>query len=258
MIIMIIVGGILVLGLLKFLSQLFNGTGPVSKGLGNIFGAGAHFINGVSNGCMAQSDCKKEGSEDDCVGGNGCSWNFPTQSDKEGSCLNTTGKPVGSGSFFSSGCIAGMGFLSYIGGSMFLGVFGLFINWGKNKLSNTKAQLEDKPINEVVKEQLSESSKAVEKILEERSESGKPELKESEITDLASKVGNNVATSDAIKAVNGQSGVSKEEIARQLNEIKTQNENEQKDIEEVSTENGVSKESQSENTDEANSAVPIE
>ena len=61
---MIFVGGIIVLAILKVINQLFNGNGPVSKGVADVLGTLANFANGLINGCTAQSDCVATTSAD--------------------------------------------------------------------------------------------------------------------------------------------------------------------------------------------------
>jgi hypothetical protein len=226
LIVMIIVGGILLIGLLKFLSQLFNGTGPVSKGVGDILGSGAHFIDGIVNGCTAQANCSNEGSMDDCIKGNGCSWKESTKSGDEESavCVNTTGREVGTGSLISTSCVFGLGFLMYIGASVFLGAFGLFLTWGKNKLTRDTSAMTGKTSRQIVEAQAREIMDLVNKYNAERKKLGEKPLTEKGSRDLSRKVANKVVLRDALSANEGQSNMTNEEIAKNREELAKQGE----------------------------------
>lgn len=75
-IILYLVLGLMIIGAIKAVSTLLNGTGPLTKGMGQLMGAGANVINTVVNGCKSQPDCSKEDgqTEKQCTSMSNCTW----------------------------------------------------------------------------------------------------------------------------------------------------------------------------------------
>jgi uncharacterized protein YneF (UPF0154 family) len=257
MITMIIVGGILVLGLFQFINQFFNGTGPVSQGAGDVLNSIAHFVAGITNGCLPQDECTNEGSENDCEGANGCSWKPPETSgkDKVGICYKTTDKKVGEGSIFSPSCAIGFGFILYIGGTLILigaRLLGVFVT---NKLTKDTAarslQTEEEVIRNIVQESARKTAEALEKLNKEEGE-----VNYESIRDISRKITARKSSQLNLDSINGQAGISQEE----LNVLKAQNEKAyaevEKDLAERAEKAGISEEEQTENDRVVDETVP--
>jgi len=113
---------IVAISVIKFLMQLFGGTGGVGAGIASVFGAGANFINGISDGCSKQQDCSEgKASLKDCKAIMNCSFRQITVPVVPGTgpapgpvpgpvntCVSTNGTPAGGG-ISTLGCLFGIG-----------------------------------------------------------------------------------------------------------------------------------------------------
>ena len=111
---------IVVISVIKFLMQLFGGTSGVGAGVASVFGAGANFINGISDGCSKQQDCSEgKASLKDCKAIMNCSFRQITVPVVPGTgpgpgtklvttCVSTNGTPAGGG-ISTLGCLFGIG-----------------------------------------------------------------------------------------------------------------------------------------------------
>ena len=117
MIVMIIVGGLLVMGLIKFFISLFGGgDGPIPKGVGDVLGAAAKAIIALSIGCGKQGNCKFS-DQKSCETATGCGWSADDSGNS--TCGITSGLSEGEGGVFSKYC--GLGMLAL--GGAFLAMF---------------------------------------------------------------------------------------------------------------------------------------
>lgn len=146
------IAAILLIGILKCLTQLFGG-GTIGKGISDVLGAAANLSNGLTNGCSKQPDCSKSTDSKNCPT-SGCGWNPPVKSGDKGTCYNNTGNKTGSGGFFSLKCGIGVGFLVYIAGQLLLPIVSLFASRFAVKSENVKtaSRLSGKSISETLKE----------------------------------------------------------------------------------------------------------
>ena len=171
LIIMIIAGSILALSLIKLLNQLFNGDGPVSQGIADILGSGANLLNGLMNGCVKQDDCVNLTEKQNCLNGNGCSWNTE-QTDINGkvtpaSCMKThDGVKTGEGGFFTPSCALGMGALIFGVASLLNIIFGPIIAYflSKNKNAEKASTISGDTISETNKEIIDNSRSKIEEL----------------------------------------------------------------------------------------------
>ena len=179
-------GAVFVIGILKILSQLFNGNGPLPTGLGNLFGAAANLVNGIINGCTSQGDCTQPSSQDTCNKMSGCEWDPGTATATKpavASCLNTSGRPPGGGNFFSGSCVLGMGSIFAICGALLFLVIGPAVAYAFRKsndnikaASEVSGKSEGQIWKETVKETVKEFDRSVreyEKNAEKLSDSAK-------------------------------------------------------------------------------------
>jgi len=130
-----IVAGIFVLGILKVILQIFNGTGPIPTGVGKVLGAGANLVNGIVNGCSKQPDCSKGSNTDknSCENLTNCSFEKTKGTDGKttGACISSNGVAPGGG-INTMGCALGIGLLTWLAASILAPIAGFFINmWGK-------------------------------------------------------------------------------------------------------------------------------
>lgn len=239
MLVMVIVGGVLVLGVVRFISQMFNGDGPIQKGIGDALGAAANFVNGITNGCSSQADCSKATSEDPCNKSQGCSWNESKSGDTKSSCINVTGNSPGNKSFFSTSCVLGMGFIAYIAGSIVLALGGWMLNRNKNKnletanrLSNTDSETGLRDTTESARKKAGRAREILE------AENGAP-LEANRSRDLGRLSGITEARDRAVDAINGQDHLSAEEKAQQCADAYERFADYAKEAQEAATENGV-------------------
>jgi hypothetical protein len=157
-----IVAGIFVCGILKLILQIFNGTGPISTGVGKVLGAGANLINGVVNGCSKQPDCSKGSNTDknSCENLTNCSFETTTSLPTPGAtgtttnaCISSNGVAPGGG-INTMGCALGIGFLAWLAASLLAPIAGFFIKlFGmKNKTVQNMAEVSGKPYHELWQE----------------------------------------------------------------------------------------------------------
>ena len=217
---MIFVGGIIVLAILKVINQLFNGNGPVSKGVADVLGTLANFANGLINGCTAQSDCVATTSAD-CTSKTGCGWYTPPTAGKDGSCVNTTGKAPSSGSFFAPSCILGIGSLIWLSGLVIVFIIKPIVarlnrkNANVDVASQTSGESVEDIVNEVAKKSIKDADVA-QKTLE--AEKGR-DLNSVEMTQLGKQTANININIRALESINGQSGVTPAERALQSQNV---------------------------------------
>ena len=172
-------GAVLVLGIVKIISQLFNSTGPLANGLANILGAAANLVNGIINGCVSQGDCTKPTEAESCYKMNGCEWDTgdaKTTPATTASCLNTSGRSPGGGGFFSGSCVLGMGSIFALCGAFLLLVVGPALAFAFRKSNeNIKAASETsgKSEGQVWKETVEETVKEYDRTLREYEKDGK-------------------------------------------------------------------------------------
>lgn len=137
-IVLVLVGGIVLIGILKIISQFFTGNNPLTDGLKDVFGPIAKFADGITNGCEAQGACDGTDQES-CNNENGCNWVPAKTSGDNGTCSNTTGRSQNSGSFFSTSCLLGMGSIFALAGSFLFLIIGPLL---KAALSKKNEQLD--------------------------------------------------------------------------------------------------------------------
>jgi hypothetical protein len=220
-IVMVVVGGIVLISFLKVISQLFNGTGPVSNGLGQIFGAFAHIIDGAFNGCSAQDDCTKDTfqSESNCENGNGCNWNDPDTSGDNGSCTKSSDKPVDSGGWFSPRCFVGAGFIIFLVSSVIILIIGPLVKLltTRETSDNVKlaSEISGKNLSDLNTDLIIEGRKKIEEAIDKYEEEY-GELSDDEIEILARKMASRVAKTSVTDALKGQTEMSQKEIAKAM------------------------------------------
>ena len=118
----------------------------------------------------------KPKNKDDCVKSNGCSWDTGDTSTKTPSpatCFNSTGRKTGDGSFFSTSCLMGMGFLAYLAlilvGPLLRGAAYLF--GGAKDVVKDASRVSGKKLSEMMDKMTEDAHKATErtlKLLEEK------------------------------------------------------------------------------------------
>jgi hypothetical protein len=195
---------VVVLGITKVLLQLFVAAGPLFKGLEDILGAGANIVEGFTNGCSVQPDCSQTTDATVCKNQYNCGWNTPSKSDEEATCINMSGRPSGSGGFFSAGCGLGIGAILYGCGILFTGFITLLAaGFSRNKNVETAGRLNLKGTAETLKDTVGETKKGVEKIKTDADKEGKP-LTDDQI-ELTAKLGaNSVSLNKALESTVGQ------------------------------------------------------
>ena len=229
-IVLYIIGGIVLIGILKTLTQLFSSHGPIQDGVAEAMGAAANLVNGLINGCEAQGECNST-DEKGCGSEQGCKWTPSTTSGQPGSCLNTTGKDPTSGSFFAPSCILGMGSIFALCGLLLLTVIGPLIraalskkNENRDIASKTTGKSESEVFETVAKESKTTAEEAKKKL--EAKEDAKP-LTDAKAKELGKAAVNVESRKVAQEGTNGQSGVSAADNAQKQQEIK---DNFQKDM----------------------------
>lgn len=134
MIVMIIVGGLLVMGLIKFFISLFGGgDGPIPKGVGDVLGAAAKAILALTIGCGKQGNCKFS-DQKTCEAGTGCGWSADDSGNS--TCGITSGLSEGEGGVFTKYC--GLGMLALGGAFLVLFPFATSILWAIFKSGSSK------------------------------------------------------------------------------------------------------------------------
>ena len=192
---------VIFMGITKIILQLFIAAGPLWEGIADIAGAGANIVEGLTNGCSSQPDCKKTKDSNVCKNQDNCGWNAPSESGEEGTCINLTGRPSGSGGFFSTSCGLGIGFLLYIS-AVFLTPFLKFLasRFTKNENIETAARLETKPTDTVLKVVVEKAREATEDIKNE----SETDMTDAQIKLTASKCTNNESVNQVMKSVKNQ------------------------------------------------------
>ena len=214
-----------VLGIVKVFSQMFNGNGPLPKGLGQLFGAFANIINGIIDGCESQGDCTKPTSKDSCTSMKGCDWQDTTTSGSSGSCINTNGRPPEQKTFFSPSCILGMGAIFAFCGIVVLFVIGPILAYAFRKSNeNTKAasEISGRSEVEITKEQCNETVKEYNSKIEE-AEAKKLNFSEEAKTLMVKQIGINEQMASVIKAAKGDSKLSPDEVTARVSAAKVIN-----------------------------------
>jgi hypothetical protein len=239
----ILVGGIILLGIIKVIYQLFNGTGPVSQGVGNILGTFAHIADGLTNGCSNQPDCSNVTNTDSCNATTNCKWSPSPTSGGPGDCLGTSGNPPGTGGPTTLKCGLFVGWIAYLGGTLVLLIAGGLIRRVTTKAnpnSDIISKLEGKSTFETFKDLFTKAKTVSEKAAEDPKIKGDDKLIEAVSSEITIKIiDNNVTIS-----IKGQSGMSPQQIAdltsqvmqntqKALEEQKEINENEGVDNEQV-------------------------
>lgn len=257
MIVMIIVGGVVLLGFFQFMNQFLNGTGPINKGIGDMLDTAAHFVDGIMNGCLPQSECTNENTQDGCKGGNGCTWTAPDTSgtDQVGTCSKTTDKKTGSGAIYSPSCALGFGWILYVGGTIFLIAARALGLLAHSKISENIAargvETKQEVTDRLAKEAQIECDKAMQKLTAE-----KAELSDSIIRDISRKITARKLELENIKSINGQPGVSNEEKNKQKAQSEIDYAKTERDLAERSETDGISKEQQEKNDRVVDEAIP--
>jgi len=231
-IIIYIIGALFVMGLIKFISQMFGaGLSDIAKGVADILGAGTNVVKGVVNGCTPQNDCSKQGST--TCNSNGCEWQAGKTSKDPSSCINTTGRKTGSGGLFSSDCVLGMGAIIWLSATVFnfLGPI-LASVFSKNKNIDKISELTGNSKSEIIKDISTKSIDDAYKAKEEIEKNDK-ELSKEQQRDLGQKSTTREVRNRTVEAINGNDQMSpqekKEEIQNAVNnEKETNEENESK------------------------------
>jgi molecular chaperone DnaK (HSP70) len=165
--------GVLVIGIIKIISQLFNSTGPLPTALADLFGAGANLINGIINGCVSQGDCSKSTDQDSCKKINGCDWDAGDKSAQpptKAACLNTSGRSPGGGGFFSSDCVGGMGAIFALCGALLFVVIGPALKYAftkDNENINAASEISGKSKGEILKDTVEKTAKEYDRLINE-------------------------------------------------------------------------------------------
>ena len=165
---------ILILGLVKSLSQLFNG--PLGKGITDLTGAAANIVTSVTNGCSKQPDCSLAKDKENCPT-KGCAWTPPKTNQDTGSCFNNTGRKHGSGGFFSLQCGLGIGFLAYLGALILAPLVKILaMRFGvKSENIKNESRLSGKGLEETLREAVKEIQEKVKDAKENFKEEMTPE-----------------------------------------------------------------------------------
>lgn len=130
--------------------MIFGPCGAICKGVGKALGTVGTFISGTISGCTVQPDCSTLSTASACEKADpNCTWVDSKKTDGGSYCANTTGRKVGSGGFFSSKCVLGMGMIS----AMILSIFGpLLLSFVKNRAVKNLANNRGEPLSKTAKE----------------------------------------------------------------------------------------------------------
>jgi hypothetical protein len=217
---------VFVLGIIKIFSQMFNGNGPLPKGLGQLFGAFANVINGITDGCVSQGDCTKPTSKDSCTSMKGCDWQDPTTSGSSGSCINVNGQPPAEKNFFSPSCLLGMGAIFALCGALIFFVIGPLLAVAFRKSNeNTKAaaEISGKSEFEVYKETINDTVKEYNNKIEE-AETKNLKFNDDQKLLMFKQIAENTRLESVIKAAaGGSSKLSQAEQAAKISEARVVN-----------------------------------
>lgn len=234
-ILIIIIVIILLLGLAKaFFKLLGGGLDSIGKGIEDVAGAAANFVNSTVKECSSQDDCSTSNDSTSCAKLNGCNWLGPTTSDVSGSCLNITGRATGQGSFFSSDCMIGMGLIIGVSSLAFIKLLGFFINKYKNKNIEKAAAAGDKSGDEVFTDTVSTAEKLSRKLLEDDKT---PRTEESK-RDVAARVTNEVSAKKA-KAAISKNDEDPAQAKKQIEEVEASRVTVQEGIDEKASDNNL-------------------
>jgi len=243
-------GGLIILGIVRFVAQIFNGDGPIQTGIGKALGSFANIVNGIVNGCSSQADCSKPQSEDTCNKSEGCLWNKATSGDTKSSCLNITGNTPGNRGLFSTSCLLGMGLLAYIAATLILPIGKFLYNLFSKPNENIKtaSTLSNTSIEDVIKKAVDESrkdaGKAKEKIEEKSGEPMSPKAEEN-LGQLAGIQQAETAVDDAASV----GGLSPQEEAKVKTEATNYRAQQEVEAAKEAEKNNVSEREQQENKD---------
>ena len=197
---------VVVLGISKVLLQLFVAAGPLFRGLEDILGAGANVVEGLTNGCSSQPDCKQTKDANVCKNQDNCGWNPPTQGGEEGNCINLSGRKSGSGGFLSASCGLGIGAILYTCGLLFSGIITLLAaRYSKNANVETAGRLNGKGTAETLKIVVEDSRTATEEI---KAESEEP-LTDDQIELTAKQAANSSSTNEVMRSITDQQDAEK-------------------------------------------------
>ena len=174
-VLMIFIGVFLALGIIWGLVSLFNG--PFGNAFSDLLGAGSNLINGLVNGCTSQADCSKPTQKEDCVKSNGCSWDTGDDTTKPAtkpSCFNSTGRSPGSGSFFSTSCLLGMGAIAYLAllliGPLLKGLVYMF--GGAKDVVKDTSRLNGESLPDTMEKMTKDAHRLTERAIEKLKEAG--------------------------------------------------------------------------------------
>lgn len=251
---------LLILSILKVISTIINGTGPIPKGIGKALGAGANLINGVTNNCSTQADCSKSTEKESCANLQGCGWNTPSQADKKATCINTTGKKTGQGGFFSLTCGLGLGFLVYLGATLLAPLAGLMIKAFSKPKENVaiNSELTGRSTGDVTRDIYEKSEEAAAEVVDEAEKQNGGELEDTRIESIAQKTTNRISHNEAIKAVNGQSNLSPEEEAAKKAEIAKNTAKAEEEAQQEAEKAEISEEDQASDDANIDDNIPLE
>lgn len=231
-----------ILGIAKFIYQLFNGNGPVSKGTGDLLGAGANLINGIVNGCQKQPDCTKGSNTDstECSSLVNCSLQtvLTKNGDKTNICTSNNGTPPGGG-INTMGCALGIGFLAYLAASILAPIAGFFIKiFSKtNKTVSDISEVTGKDIATVTNEVATDAISTGEKVKNQLESEGET------VSDTrAERLGKSSASATVYKKLHDSVPNPNEAQAKKLTEAAERQSAESKHIVDEAVENGENKE----------------
>ena len=202
--IMWIIIGIISMGVIKLLIDLFTtiGKGPIAKGLGDVLGAGANVVNGLTNNCTSQASCSSIVEQTGCEKQSTCSWNPPKDAAAVGKCLGNTGRKEGSGGFLSAQCGLGIAAILWICGSLLVSLIGTIVAALATRNANIElaGRLNGKGTAATLSEAVTAATEATENIIEKNKEKeGASDLTEQEIQITAATAANQIAARDALE-----------------------------------------------------------
>ena len=230
---MVFIGGIIVIGFLKVISQLFNSNGPLAKGIADAAGAFANFFNGITSGCWTTQDSCDGVSEQACSKQTGCEWTPSKTAGAAGLCINTTGLKPQKGSFASPSCFLGMFTIFSLCGVIVLKIFGPIISYflsKKNDNIDIASKTSDTPVSKVREDVIKESFKTADEANKLKEENTKKPSTDIEMVTIGKQSYHVEALNKALDSINGQSGVdAKTRAAQQQQSMDTYT----KDLEQV-------------------------
>ena len=203
--IMWIIIGIISMGVIKLLIDLFTtiGKGPIAKGLGDVLGAGANVVNGLTNNCTSQASCSSIVEQTGCEKQSTCSWNPPKDAAAVGKCLGNTGRKEGSGGFLSAQCGLGIAAILWICGSLLVSLIGTIVAALATRNANIElaGRLNGKGTAATLSEVVTAATEATENIIEKNKEKegASEELTDADIQIVAAKAGNEISTREALE-----------------------------------------------------------